>query len=69
MPRDAKFWIVWPEQRFVSADQIRTWYSDAVANGEMAREYLDLTDVGRMAEGLSDAGMITLGQSIEGGGP
>lgn len=59
-----KFWIIWPESRFVTEHQMKTWYFDAVANNQIAREYLDLADVAKMAEALSDAGLITLGQGI-----
>jgi hypothetical protein len=62
-----KFWIIWPENRFVSENQMKTWYFDAVANNEISREYLDLKDVSKMAAALNDAGLITLGQSIQGG--
>lgn len=59
-----RFWIIWPEARFVPAAQIRRWYFDAVANDQIAPEYLDEVRPERMAEALSDAGLITLGQSI-----
>lgn len=65
MAKDAmKFWIIYPENRFVSEQQMKTWYFAAAANGDIAREYLDLTDVAKMAEALGDAGLITLGQAI-----
>lgn len=59
-----KFWIIWPENRFVSDTQMKIWYYDAVVNGQIAKEYFDLTDTAMMAEALSDAGLITLGQGI-----
>jgi hypothetical protein len=57
------FEIVWPERRFVSEDQIRTWYSDAVANGDA--EETDLLDPEEMARELSSIGAITLGRGRE----
>lgn len=62
--RTDKVFIIWPDKRYVSLAQIKVWYSDAVANGDMGAKYLDLLDPWKMAEGLSDAGIITLGQSI-----
>lgn len=55
-----KFEIVWPQKRWVSAAQIKVWYSDAVANGEA--EETKLTDVDKMARELSSIGVITLGR-------
>lgn len=63
---EKRFYIIYPENRFVTSSQMKMWYYDAVANDEIAREYLDLDDTARMAEALSDAGIITLGQSIMG---
>ncbi len=58
---EQKFRIVWPECRFVSANQIKVWYHDGVANGDIGRDYLGLEDVSKMAAALHDAGTITLG--------
>lgn len=61
MARTERTWeIIWPERRFVSESQIRTWYSDAVANGEA--EETDLRDPEEMARELSSIGIITLGR-------
>lgn len=57
---DRRFEIIWPEYRFVSEAQIRTWYVDAVANGDA--EETDLRDPEEMARELSFVGIITLGQ-------
>ena len=57
---DRRFEIIWPEHRFVSEAQIRTWYADAVANGEA--EETDLRDPEKMARELSYIGTITLGR-------
>ena len=54
------FEIVWPEHRYVTATEIRTWYSDAVANGEA--EETELNDTEEMARELSSIGVITLGR-------
>ena len=55
------FYIVYPEVRFVSDRQIESWYADAVANDEIASEYLYAHDLQTKARGLSDSGVITLG--------
>ncbi len=52
------FEILWPEHCFVSEEQIRTWYSDAVANCEA--EETDLQNSEDMAKELSYIGIITL---------
>lgn len=57
--RDDTFFIVYPEKRVVSAQQIRTWYEDAVANGDYGIE-LGLNDPREMAATLSSCGHITL---------
>lgn len=58
---EPKTWlIIWPERRFVREWQIRTWYSDAVANGET--EQNDLKDPDEMARELQFIGTITLGK-------
>lgn len=53
------FEIIWPEKRWVSEDQIKTWYFDAVENGEANA---GLNDVEEMARELSSIGHITLGR-------
>ena len=60
-PKDyvRRFQIIWPEYRFVSEEKIRTWYSDAVANGETGAT--DLLDPEEMARELDSIGVITLG--------
>jgi hypothetical protein len=59
-----RFYIIWPEKRFVAAGEIKTWYEDAVANGEIDSEYEGLSDdeVEIMADALHQAGAITLGK-------
>lgn len=53
------FEIIWPERRWVSAEQIENWYLDAVANGETLMQD-GITSEG-MAKELHYIGHITLG--------
>lgn len=55
-------YIVYPEQRWVSLEQLQTWFTDAVANGSIAPEYLSAKGVEDMGMALDDAGVITLGR-------
>lgn len=57
------FRILWPENRAVSADTMRGWYADAVANGEVERT--DCTDVRDMARELHMAGAFTLQYGLD----
>ena len=50
--------ILYPEKRRIRAHQIRVWYEDAVANGEV--EDITLTETSDMAMELHRAGIITL---------
>jgi hypothetical protein len=54
------FEIIWPDNRWVSIEQIKLWYGDAVANGEA--EETELNDPEEMARELSSMGHITLGR-------
>ena len=54
------FRIVWPEERFISEQQIRLWYADAITNGEAEKTNLQRTD--EMARELDNIGQITLAQ-------
>jgi hypothetical protein len=56
-----KFEIVWPDHRWVSEDQIKIWYSDALVNGNAEDETI-FDDPEAMARELSDIGTITLGR-------
>ena len=47
----------WPENRWISEDTIRMWYSDEVANGEV--DYTDLTDIDDIINELESAGHVT----------
>lgn len=60
------FVIVWPERRSVSSTQIRSWYNDAVSNGEIEDEVLPDREehVEAMAQELHDIGAITLGRRV-----
>jgi|HubBroStandDraft_4_1064222.scaffolds.fasta_scaffold153449_2 hypothetical protein len=55
--------ILWPERRWLTAGQLWTWYEDAVANGEIADEYLYAHDLQTARRALNAAGIIILGQS------
>lgn len=61
----AMFEIIWPERRYVSIEQIRLWYGDAVANGEIDEDILPDCDecADAMARELHYLGTITLGRS------
>lgn len=51
------FDIVWPEKAHVSADKLKLWYWDAVANGQCEKGCRRLYD---KALALHQAGLITL---------
>ena len=51
--------IIWPEERWVSIEQILSWHRDAVANNEVDGD-ADERDVRVAALALEDAGLITL---------
>jgi hypothetical protein len=55
------FEIIWPEHRWVDENQIKVWYSDALANGEVDNEDI-FDDPEAMARELHDIGTITLGR-------
>lgn len=52
--------IIWPERRFVSAEQIETWFADAVSNNMIASDRLSAKTIGEKAMALEDTGTITL---------
>lgn len=57
--------LVYPEKRVVSNATIATWYSDAVANNQIAQDYLSTEKhptIRDMAAALMDAGIITVGE-------
>ena len=49
--------IVYPEHRLVSDEQITSWYLDAVDNEEV--DDCEAKTVAAMAAALNDAGLIT----------
>lgn len=59
---EQRFFILWPEQRYVTAAQIETWYSDAIANEEVDDLTCE-TPADKAAE-LHHAGVITLGRDL-----
>lgn len=60
LPKEPKFVILWPEKKVVGPEQIKSWYSDAVANNQATKK--DLTDPHAMAHELHYVGQITLGR-------
>jgi hypothetical protein len=55
-------YIVWPEKRYVTDEQINVWYEDAVANDEIDAPYLDAKTPEAKAEALEDAGLLSIGR-------
>jgi hypothetical protein len=57
-----RYHLLYPEDRWVSADDIERWYWDAVSDNEMGEEYINVhcLDIETMIAGLSDMGFITL---------
>jgi hypothetical protein len=53
-----RYQLIYPEPRTVTAEQINSGYSDAVANGDV--EYVDDLTTTEKAEALENAGLITL---------
>lgn len=53
--------IIWPERRFVSDQQIESWFLDAVADAQIGPDRFHAESVREKAEALEDAGFITLG--------
>lgn len=51
--------LVYPERRVVSEDTIETWYSDALANGEVEPTPTE-PSVFEKAAALDDSGIITI---------
>jgi len=49
--------ISYPVNRWISKDDIRMKYSDAVANGEV--DYTDLTDIDEIIDELNSSGHVT----------
>lgn len=52
--------IIWPEHRYVTENQIKSWYNDGVANCEV--EDTELNDPEEMARELHSVDLITLGR-------
>ena len=62
-----QFYIVYPEQRTVSAETIVVWYNDAVASNEIDGDVIDAfsrEDATLAALAMEDAGLITLGHAL-----
>jgi len=54
-------YLVYPEEGWMSNDQIETWYFDAVANSRVPLRDRAKT-IAEMVEALEDAGIITTGR-------
>ena len=54
------FRILWPERRIVADSKIQGWARDAVANGEIGADDVDLDDARDCARALNEIGAITL---------
>jgi hypothetical protein len=53
------FKIIWPDERELTEEQVKSWASDAVANGELDASVVDLTDALSCIEALDAEGLIT----------
>lgn len=60
-PEADRYWVVYPEAKWINGDRIERMYLDALANGDIAfaTRYLG-GHRALMADALSDAGIITL---------
>lgn len=56
-------YIIYPEERYISDAQVTSWFTDAVANGDVSKVDRpgELT-TNEMAAALEDAGLITRGR-------
>src|SRR5258708_1745243 len=54
-------YIIWPEKRTISKDQLWMWYMDGISNGDIAEEYIGAHDLETVCRALSDAGTVTFG--------
>lgn len=62
-----KKYIIWPERRWVTEEEINMAYSDSVVNGDIAKEYLNAKDFQTKCNALDDAGILTFGDPDKGG--
>ena len=54
-------YTIYPDKRFVSEQQIRDWYQDAVCNNDIDNGAC--TDINEMIHELEDIGQITIGKA------
>ena len=54
--------IVYPFRGYLPAHRIESLYADAIANGEIAKEYRNARTVVEKARALDNAGIITRGK-------
>jgi hypothetical protein len=55
-PLMIEYYIVYPEERWVSEDTVRMWYDDAVSNDECDSGYVDMDLI---IEELMSTGLVT----------
>lgn len=61
MTGERRIRIIWPEARYVGEAQLRTWFSDDIANGKIAADAVDGSDsLEHVCRELDHAGTITL---------
>lgn len=53
--------LIYPEPRHISDEEIAAWYADAVANKAVDHSLRHAKTPAEMAAALEDAGLITLG--------
>lgn len=59
-----RYWIIWPERRWLSHKDLLLAYEDAIANDELEEEDRDATTVQDIQRALSSAGIYTFGRSV-----
>lgn len=56
----SKHRVIWPQERYMSDDDIRAYYADAVADKQVLPGMVNIED---MKYVLSDAGLFTFGSN------
>lgn len=56
----SKHRVIWPQKRYMSDDDIRAYYADAVADKQVLPGMVNIED---MKYVLSDAGLFTFGSN------
>jgi hypothetical protein len=60
------YWLLYPENRIVTAEKIQMWHLDAVSNGECEGD-IDQDDIEGAIAQLEDAGLITVARVSQAG--